>query len=246
MLKYDVIIAPTLFSLTHCAAMTKARKAGARSATLPGCTSDIFERGMKISPYELSAAGRKWLDRLSGPRSIRVVSKAGTDISFKTGLAPFKNDDGLINRAGLCGNLPAGEVFAAPDAGTANGRIVIDGSIGSFQWKEGDGPAIIEVKDGKAVEFSGERGSALRDALFKAGEGGFVLAEFGIGTNPQLHLGGNLLEDEKVKGTIHLAFGNNTGFGGINDVPVHIDGLVLSPDVFADGVQLMRNGDWLI
>jgi len=78
------------------------------------------------------------------------------------------------------------------------------------------------------------------------GDKGFVLAEFGIGTNPQLRLCGDLLEDEKVKGTIHLAFGNNCGFGGDNDVPVHIDGLVLAPDVIVDRAELMKKGKWLI
>lgn len=246
MLKYDVIIAATQFSMTHCSASHKARKAGARIGTLPGCTSDIFERGMKVSPFELSAAGKKWIAKLKGAHEVRIASKAGTDITFKTGTVPFKNDDGCIHRRGECGNLPAGEVYTAPDAGTANGRIVIDGSIGSFEWRDDDQPAIVDVKDGKAVFFDGVRGKELERTLSAAGEGGFVLAEFGIGTNPLLRLGGNLLEDEKVCGTIHLAFGNNRGFGGTNDAPVHIDGLVLSPDVFVDGKQLMKAGDWLL
>ena len=246
MLKYDVVIAATQYSMTHCSASRKAREAGVRIGTLPGCTSDIFERGMKVSPVELSSAGKKWIAELKGQRTIRVVSKAGTDITFKTGSVPFKNDDGCIHKRGECGNLPAGEVFTAPDANMANGKIVIDGSIGSFEWKESDEPAIIEVKDGKAISFEGVRGKQLQQTLGSVGEGGFVLAEFGIGTNPLLRLGGNLLEDEKVRGTIHFAFGNNRGFGGTNDVPIHIDGLVLSPDIFVDGKQLMKTGEWLV
>jgi leucyl aminopeptidase (aminopeptidase T) len=246
MLKYDVVIAATEFSMTHCSATRQAREAGARVGTLPGCTSDIFERGMKVSPFELSASGKKWIALLKGAREIRVLSKAGTDMSFKTGSVPFKNDDGLIHRRGECGNLPAGEVFTAPDAGTGNGKIVIDGSIGSFEWDEYSEPATVIVKDGKAVSFDGVRGKRLQETLGAVGEGGFVFAEFGIGTNPLLRLGGNLLEDEKVRGTIHFAFGNNRGFGGTNDVPIHIDGLVLSPDVFVDGKQLMKAGEWLV
>ena len=246
MLKYDVVIAATQFSMTHCAASHEARKAGVRIGTLPGVTSDIFERGMKVSPIELSAAGKKWIAALKGSKAIRVSSKAGTDISFNTGFVPFKNDDGCIHKRGECGNLPAGEVFTAPDPNSANGKIVIDGSIGSFEWDEHSEPAIVIVKDGKAVSFEGDRGKRLQETLGAVGDGGFILAEFGIGTNPLLRLGGNLLEDEKVRGTIHLAFGNNRGFGGTNDVPVHIDGLVLSPDVFADGKQLMKAGEWLV
>ncbi len=245
MLKYQVVIAATEFSMTHCSASRKAREAGARIGTLPGITSDIFERGMKVSPFELTAAGRKWLDALRGPREIRALSKAGTDLAFKTGSVKFKNDDGCIHKSGDCGNLPAGEVFTAPDPGSANGTIVIDGSIGSFPWDEYSEPAIVKVKDGRAVSFEGVRGKALEAALMAVGPDGLVLAEFGIGTNPLLRLGGNLLEDEKVRGTIHFAFGNNRGFGGTNDVPIHIDGLILSPDLFVDSKQLMKSGDWL-
>ena len=69
---------------------------------------------------------------------------------------------------------------------------------------------------------------------------------YGIGTNPFLKISGNLLEDEKVKGTIHLAFGNSASMGGNNDVPVHIDGMVRNPDVFVDGIQVMHKGIWKV
>ena len=72
------------------------------------------------------------------------------------------------------------------------------------------------------------------------------MAEFGIGTNPFLHLSGNLLEDEKVKGTIHIAFGNSASMGGSNQVPVHIDCLIREPDIFADDVQVMEKGEWKV
>ena len=84
---YDIIIAPTFFSLTHCAAVKKARKAGARVATLPGISDDVFIRGLKSSPEELNRAGEIWMKKLSGMHSIRVSSAKGTDISFTVGKA---------------------------------------------------------------------------------------------------------------------------------------------------------------
>jgi leucyl aminopeptidase (aminopeptidase T) len=57
---------------------------------------------------------------------------------------------------------------------------------------------------------------------------------------------GKLLGDEKLKGTIHLAFGNNCSMGGDNNVPVHIDALVLAPDVEFDGIPVIRRGTWLL
>ena len=82
--------------------------------------------------------------------------------------------------------------------------------------------------------------------LAAAGSKGFVVAEFGIGTNSVLQISGNLLEDEEVKGTIHIAFGNSASMGGNNDVPVHIDCMVRQPDVFADGKLVMKKGVWKV
>jgi leucyl aminopeptidase (aminopeptidase T) len=202
---------------------------------------------LKTDPLELKSTGDKLLKKLQGKHTVKVQSPGGTDIEFKIGKYKIVNDDGCIWENGMCGNLPAGEIFVAPDPESANGTLVIDGSIGSFDWKPDDKPAIIKVENGKAVSFEGERGKELEKTLGKHGEKGFVLAEFGIGSNPYMKMGGNLLEDEKVKGTVHFAFGDNCGFGGSNSVPVHIDGLVLSPSITADGeTELMKNGEWLV
>jgi leucyl aminopeptidase (aminopeptidase T) len=72
------------------------------------------------------------------------------------------------------------------------------------------------------------------------------IAEFGIGTNDMAKLSGILLEDEKVKGTIHIALGNNITMGGSVNVPIHLDGVVKKPTVYLDGKLLMRNGELLI
>jgi leucyl aminopeptidase (aminopeptidase T) len=54
-----------------------------------------------------------------------------------------------------------------------------------------------------------------------------------------------VLEDEKAMGTIHIAFGDNSGFGGRIKVPSHQDGIIKNPDVWLDGKQLMKNGKLL-
>ena len=246
MLKYPVIIAPTQFSLTHSQSVRSAAAAGSRVATLPGITADLFERGLKVTPLELKGAGETWLRHLQGKHTIRVTTPHGTDITFTCGNTPFHNDDGCIHRSRIIGNLPAGEVFAAPDAGSANGCLVIDGSIGSMEWTPFSKHATIDLKNGSAVSFEGDRAKELEAKLRTCGDGGLVLAEFGIGTNPYLRMGGNLLEDEKIRGTVHFAFGNNCGFGGTNNVPIHIDGVISAPDMWIDDKQVMKKGDWLI
>jgi NADPH:quinone reductase len=69
-----------------------------------------------------------------------------------------------------------------------------------------------------------------------------VDAEFGIGTNPSARITGIVLEDEKVYGTIHIAFGSNKPFGGTTEAGVHIDCVVKFPTVWLDGEKIIENG----
>ena len=73
-----------------------------------------------------------------------------------------------------------------------------------------------------------------------------TVAEFGVGTNDAARIIGNILEDEKVMGTIHIAFGNNVSMGGSVNVPIHLDGIVLSPSVEVDGKPLMDAGKLIL
>ncbi|HBC88315.1 MAG TPA: leucyl aminopeptidase [Lentisphaeria bacterium] len=245
MKKYDVVIAPTKYSLTHTKAAIEARKAGARVATLPGINTDIFIKGLASSPSQLEQSGSRWLRILKGRHLVKVTSKAGTSLQFEIGDYPLKDDNGKITRSGQYGNLPAGETYLAPDIGTATGTIVVDGSIGSLPWNKNTPPAKLILEDGLIKSFEGKRAQSLKKLLAPYGKKGLILAEFGIGTNSDLKLTGNLLGDEKVKGTVHFAFGNNSAMGGDNYVQVHIDCLVIAPDVFLDDRQVMKHGRWL-
>jgi leucyl aminopeptidase (aminopeptidase T) len=72
------------------------------------------------------------------------------------------------------------------------------------------------------------------------------IAELGIGTNDKAIITGLVLEDEKVMGTIHIAIGDNSHFGGKVQVPSHLDGIVKSPTVWADGKLIMKDGEFMI
>jgi leucyl aminopeptidase (aminopeptidase T) len=84
------------------------------------------------------------------------------------------------------------------------------------------------------------------EALTAHGEGGTNVAELGIGTNEKAILSGNLIEDEKILGTAHVAFGANAAIGGTVQVPIHIDCVVMKPSVTVDGEPLIRAGDLLV
>jgi leucyl aminopeptidase (aminopeptidase T) len=80
------------------------------------------------------------------------------------------------------------------------------------------------------------------------GEGVRTIAELGIGTNPSARITGNVMTDEKVMGTIHIAIGHNAvaPYGGQNRAPIHLDGVMGNPTVVVDGERLIHNGKYLI
>ena len=74
----------------------------------------------------------------------------------------------------------------------------------------------------------------------------FNIAELGIGTNPAAKITGHVLEDEKVRGTCHIALGNNVFYGAKINVPLHLDGIIKKPTIYLDSRMIMENGKLLI
>ena len=89
-------------------------------------------------------------------------------------------------------------------------------------------------------------GDRLTELLSAGGEDGTNVAELGIGTNEKAILTGVVLEDEKILGTCHVAFGASAGIGGTVQVPVHIDCVVMKPEISIDGEPLLRDGELLV
>jgi leucyl aminopeptidase (aminopeptidase T) len=121
---------------------------------------------------------------------------------------------------------------------------VVDGSIAGVGIP--DEPATLTVEDGHLVAASGEAGGRLMELLTAHGPDGTNVAELGIGSNEKAILTGNVLEDEKILGTAHVAFGASAAIGGRVQVPVHLDCVVMKPGVSIDGEPLVRAGELLV
>jgi len=242
----DVVLCPTSKSLTHTNARIVACGKGARISTLPGITEDTMIRCLNADYNKIAALSVKLKKILDPAKVVRVTSKKGTDITMPILGRMAKADTGIVTKKGEYSNLPAGETFLAPIEGKSNGIIVIDGAMaGGIGLVKKEIKVI--VKDGLAVKFiGGAEANALEKLLKPYGEPGRNIAEFGIGTNYKAKLTGLILEDEKVLGTIHIAFGNNKSMGGNVGVPIHLDGLINRPTVEVDGKIIMKEGKLLI
>lgn len=217
-------------SLTHTLARREACELGARIASMPGVDVARLEGLLDLDYDELRARSEELARLLEQGRRVRIVTPAGTDLSFDIAGRPVYRDVGDLSKPGSFGNLPPGEVCLAPLEGSGEGTVVVDGSLGGLgRIKE---PVRIRFEKGRAVEISDPR---LRELLGPHGPEAFQLAEFGIGTNPRASLTGNVLEDEKAVGTAHIALGSNRAMGGSIQVAVHVDAVLMGARVDIDG-----------
>lgn len=244
----DAYIAPTKYSLTHTQARKAATEAGARGATMPGIVPSMFGVGAITADY--SVVGRlseKMGSAMDRTDKVRITSRAGTDLTFSIKGRVVERDTGILVKPGEFGNLPAGEAYVAPLEGTAKGTLVVDGSIASVGMIRTE-PARVTVKEGFATKIEGGREAKKWDRMLGSvkKKEAYNVAEFGVGCNPNARLIGIILEDEKVQGTIHIALGDNSTFGGKVAAGIHLDGMVRNPSLFLDGQPIMENGTWLI
>ncbi len=242
---FDVVLCPTSKSLTHTDARRAASATGARIATLPGVTEEIMVRCMNADYNKIAERTFIICGMLEKTETIRVKSAAGTDITMPIGGRTAHASSGLFRERGQWGNLPTGEAYLAPVEGVSEGVVVVDGSMAGIGMV--NTPIRIEVSKGYAEEITGgDEAKKLIALLEPHGRDARTVAEFGIGTNDRAILTGKIIEDEKVMGTIHIAFGDNKSMGGSVRVASHLDGLVKQPDVWFDDRQIMREGKFLI
>jgi leucyl aminopeptidase (aminopeptidase T) len=240
----DAVAAPTVQSLSHTAARKAATEGGARIATMPGVTEDMLARLMGVEMKQLRERGALITAQLSSGAEARVTCPRGSDLRLGLAGRSAITDAGVLSKRGAFGNLPCGESFIAPLEGTAEGRLVVDGSIAGIGKVEA--PVELSISGGHLTEAGGAEGGRLMDLLTAHGEDGTNVAELGIGTNEQATLTGNVLEDEKILGSCHVAFGASAAIGGTVQVPVHLDCVVLEPSVEVDGVGVVRDGELLL
>ena len=181
-------------------------------------------------------------------REVHVTSEAGTDLKFTTGGRWILEDNGICNRPGAITNLPAGKVFVLPKEGSANGRIVIDGS---WEGEKLEKPISILVEEGIITDVSGdEKAEAIWEKMedirsgLRPSKAAMVgnFAEFGFGMNPRAKIIGNPLEDLVSRGAIYFGFGNNMALGGTVNVPLHIRGVCRKSTVALEDVDLLVEG----
>ena len=239
----DVFIAPCLPSLSHTTARKRACELGHRGATLPGVTADMLARLMSTDFDALADRCRAVAALLTQADDAHLTCPRGTDLRLDLRGRAGISDEGDLAAPGAFGNLPCGEGFASPAGG--EGIIATSALAGVGLTDE---PVLLTVRDGALAGADGAGDAAARflGLLDAHGPSGRNLAELGAGTNDRATVTGNILEDEKILGTTHVAFGASAGIGGTVGVPVHLDVVVFDASLWIGDVQVLDGGRWLL
>lgn len=210
---------------------------------------DMFWRAVMADYEKMHEKGKKIVDELKNGLNVQITTDK-TDLRFSVNGRPVYIDDGIISeediQSGDIGNnLPAGEVFCAPIEYSCEGRAFFDAAF--YKGKKIAGIDAV-FKKGKVVEVScEENGRLFKEALAHAHGGKDIIGEFGIGLNPEVKkVTGYVLTDEKIIGSIHIALGENRGFGGENESSLHWDLPMMHPTVEVDGKTIMEDGRFTV
>jgi len=223
-----------------------------RHAHMVNINRRIMLEGMRADFAKVDRISQKVVEMVRKASQIRATTTAGTDLVADLNPAyQWLKTSGIISRD-KWGNLPGGEVFTTP--GEVNGTFVIDGVVGDYLCaKFGDlkeNPLTIRVEKNRLVSAESSN-RELRDdfwAYTHTDENSDRVGEFAIGTNIELKdVIGEILQDEKYPG-VHIAFGNPYGehTGAKWYSSTHIDVVGRKFDIWVDGEQIMKAGEFLI
>jgi leucyl aminopeptidase (aminopeptidase T) len=205
----------------------------------------------RLLPYsvkeieDIATLTRKVADANKG--MVKVTSAGGTDLTLEVGKLEVHCNIGICHVPGMLEVLPPGSTAAGVTEGSAEGKIVFDGSIIPI-YHPLEEPIVCRVKNNFITKIEGGRSAQEYEKYLKdlSDPNVYNIAEFGIGTNPRCKLSGTPLEDERIFGAVHIGIGTNISFGGKIKSKTHTDGIILNPTVEINDKIIVEKGKFKI
>lgn len=267
MLRADVNVLLASTSMLHAPAAMAAMGAGIPSICMDGAvTMEMFQRGAATADYlEIARMKHYTAKNVFGvdAQEARVTSEWGTDLTYgvagRVHVPPLRDEDwdpfkafrrteeGRVGSPMYTCLFPGGEFNVPPVEGTGNGVFVIDltmhhlGRLGS--------PIELVVRDGRIVDIrGGADAKRLRDHLEQHGDDNAYMfpTEASVGLNRKAMIVGSQREDKNIYGAMHFGLGTNSDVGGTVTSNLHMDGVVLEPTLYVDGLKRIDHGRFLV
>jgi aminopeptidase len=224
----------------------------------PKVTVEMFTRTVPIDYVAMRKRCTRIANELQNKKEVHIKTDLGTNVTIGIQGRKPKVDNGNFSVLGRGGNLPAGEVYISPQLDASHGTIVFDGSITLDETVVIKTPIKVEIEKGFVTKIEGgkeaktlakyldfaekkpfemmKKGELDKPKAEEYSKNARHIGELGIGTNPNAKIVGNVLEDEKVLGTVHFAIGSNYDHDA--DALIHSDGIVKKPTITVEGKLL--------
>ncbi len=245
----DVVFLPITHALAHTRATRAAIGAGARVLSMTAFTPRQMRTGGLMADFR---ARKPLCDalaaRLSAAREVRVENPAGTLLTLGIEGRAGNSHACILEGPGFTA-VPNIEANVSPAEGTAQGVLVVDGSIPYYGVGVVEEPVTFRIEGGFVREVAGGRQAAFLRDLLAAQDDEWVynVAQFAIGLNPECRdFTGEMLNDEGVNGTIHIGIGTSANLGGDVQAKTHFDAIIRAPSVWFDGAPVIKDGEILV
>jgi len=208
----------------------------ARLGHCPGVTLDMLTEGalaLTIKEHrKMQDFAKTMVQKLNDAVKVEIKNAMGTELSLSVEGRPFFTDTIIDWKTMKWMNLPTGEVIVAPIENSLNGKLVCDMAIGGIGPLKR--PVNLRVQNGEVKDATSEDVQVLKRVKEALSTDGWskIVGEFAFGINPKARFVREFLESEKILGTIHIAFGNNSDMPcGKNKSKNHMDFLISNPNV---------------
>ena len=208
----------------------------------------VFWDGLNVDYARMQSTGEELQKVLSTGKEMQLTNANGTDLKVKIEKRPVFVSDGNLTpekvkkgRSAVQTWLPAGEVYVAPVAGSAEGKVVIDRVF--YEGKEVIG-LTMTLKSGKVTELTAKSGGERLLEMYKAagpGKEQFAVVDIGINPNVRLPKGGKVLVF-MAAGMVSVWIGNDTWAGGDNNASFDLGGFLPGSALKLDGKVIVENG----
>jgi leucyl aminopeptidase (aminopeptidase T) len=216
---------------------------GARVISMFRINTSTLLRTIQVDYEELAEELEEFGRRLEKAKIAEVKTLAGTNLVMELAGRKARLATGLAHNRGDITFIPAGLVAVAPKEFTAKGRLFIDGTIiGAGRVQK---PIMCMIQRGRLTDLADDQAYPLLRHRLSKDEDANVLCELAVGTNPKAKTVGGV-EDERVRGTISIGFGDNTLLGGKIRSQNHLDVTLLKGTLILDGELVVEAGQILV
>jgi leucyl aminopeptidase (aminopeptidase T) len=216
---------------------------GARVISMFRINTSTLLRTIQVDYEELAEELEELGRRLEKAKIAEVKTLAGTNLVMELAGRKARLATGLAHNRGDITFIPAGLVAVAPKEFTAKGRLFIDGTIiGAGRVQK---PIMCMIQRGRLTDLADDQAYPLLRHRLSKDEDANVLCELAVGTNPKAKTVGGV-EDECVRGTISIGFGDNTLLGGKIRSQNHLDVTLLKGTLILDGELVVEAGQILV